>query len=295
MVDIILFPSSFLDGKRIDEDMQNEYEAAIDTGLWEVVLFSYEKWFHDGVLVLSKEIPSPVTAVYRGWMMKEEQHASFYHKLREKGITLVTDPKAYQYFHYFPNVYNAIQADTPKMLAIPFGSKYSLADIQKKFDRFMVKDYVKSVKGTEFPSYFTKETTEEAFQNAMKIFYKYRGNLLSGGLCFKEYVDLARYGKTTNEYRVFYIGNEIASVARNSLQGNFTPQPPENLLKRYQSLPSPFYTLDYAELADGGWKILEAGDGSVSGPSEGQNLYAFYRALHQCLNHRLLDNGHREM
>lgn len=101
MVDIILFPSSFLDGKRIDEDMQNEYEAAIDTGLWEVVLFSYEKWFHDGVLVLSKEIPSPVTAVYRGWMMKGEQYASFYHKLREKGITLVTDPKAYQYFIIF--------------------------------------------------------------------------------------------------------------------------------------------------------------------------------------------------
>lgn len=290
MVHTILFPSSFFDGKKIDEDMQNEYEAAIDTGLWEVVLFSYEKWFHDGVLVLSKEIPSPVTAVYRGWMMKEEQYASFYHKLQEKGITLVTDPKAYQYFHYFPHVYEAIKEDTPKMLAVPFGIEYSLADIQKKFDRFMVKDYVKSVKGTNFPTYFTKDTTDEAFRNAMELFYQYRGELLSGGLCFKEYVELARYGKVTNEYRVFYIGNEIASVSRNSLQGNFTPQPPKNLLERYRSLPSPFYTLDYAELADGSWKILEAGDGSVSGPSEGQNLYAFYRALYQCLNHRLLDN-----
>ncbi|MBU5430541.1 ATP-grasp domain-containing protein [Kineothrix sp. MSJ-39] len=290
MVHTILFPSSFFDGKKIDEDIQNEYEAAIDTGLWEVVLFSYEKWFHDGVLVLSKEIPSPVTAVYRGWMMKEEQYASFYHKLQEKGITLVTDPKAYQYFHYFPQVYEAIKEDTPKMLAVPSGNAYSLADIQKKFDRFMVKDYVKSVKGTNFPTYFTKDTTEEAFRNAMELFYQYRGELLSGGLCFKEYVDLARYGKATNEYRVFYIENEIASVSRNSLQGNFTPQPPKNLLERYRSLPSPFYTLDYAELADGSWKILEAGDGSVSGPSEGQNLYAFYRALYQCLNHRLLDN-----
>lgn len=290
MVHTILFPSSFFDGKKIDEDMQNEYEAAIDTGLWDIVLFSYEKWFHDGVLVLSKEIPSPVTAVYRGWMMKEEQYASFYHKLQEKGITLVTDPKAYQYFHYFPHVYETIKEDTPKMLAVPSGIEYSLADIQKKFDRFMVKDYVKSVKGTNFPTYFTKDTTEEAFRNAMELFYQYRGELLSGGLCFKEYVELARYGKATNEYRVFYIGNEIASVSRNSLQGNFTPQPPKSLLERYRSLPSPFYTLDYAELADGSWKILEAGDGSVSGPSEGQNLYAFYRALHQCLNHRLLDN-----
>ena len=223
-------------------------------------------------------------------MMKEEQYASFYHKLQEKGITLVTDPEAYRYFHYFPNVYDVIQADTPKMLAIPFGTEYSLTDLQRQFDRFMVKDYVKSVKGTDFPTYFTKETTEEAFRNAMKNFYKYRGERLSGGLCFKEYVDLARYGETTNEYRVFYIGNEIASVARNSLQGNFTAEPPEKLLEKYRSLPSPFYTLDYAELADGSWKILEAGDGSVSGPSEGQNLYAFYRVMYHCLNHRLLDN-----
>ena len=27
-----------------------------------------------------------------------------------------------------------------------------------------------------------------------------------------------------------------------------------------------------------------------TGPSEGQNLYAFYRAVYHCLNHRLLDN-----
>ena len=101
MVHTILFPSSYFDGQKIDEDIQNEYEAALDTGLWDVVLFSYDKWFHDGRLVLSKEIPSQVTAVYRGWMMKEEQYASFYRKLQEKGLTLVTDPKSYRYFHYF--------------------------------------------------------------------------------------------------------------------------------------------------------------------------------------------------
>ncbi len=56
------------------------------------------------------------------------------------------------------------------------------------------------------------------------------------------------------------------------------------MIENYKDLPSVFYTLDYAELADGSWKILEAGDGSVSGPSEGQDLEAFYRALYQCLN-----------
>ena len=44
-----------------------------------------------------------------------------------------------------------------------------------------------------------------------------------------------------------------------------------------------FYTVDFAELADGSWKIIEAGDGSVSGLSDGQDYVAFFRALYQCL------------
>lgn len=30
-------------------------------------------------------------------------------------------------------------------------------------------------------------------------------------------------------------------------------------------MDSIYYTIDYAELSDGTWKILEAGDGQVSG------------------------------
>jgi hypothetical protein len=158
------------------------------------------------------------------------------------------------------------------------------ADIQKSFNRFMVKDYVKFVKGTDFPKFFTRDTTDEEFKNAMELFYKYRGELISGGLCFKELVDLKTYGDKTNEYRVFYIGNQVASISRNSLQPSYTPEPPLDMINKYKDLPSTFYTLDYAELDDGSWKILEAGDGSVSGPSDGQNLEAFYIQLCKALS-----------
>ena len=40
----------------------------------------------------------------------------------------------------------------------------------------------------------------------------------------------------------------------------------------------------YAELDNGIWKIIETGDGSVSGLSDGQNNSAFFRALFQGLN-----------
>jgi len=39
---------------------------------------------------------------------------------------------------------------------------------------------------------------------------------------------------------------------------------------------------DYAELEDGTWRIIEAGDGEVSGLSKGQDYEYYFRALHQC-------------
>ena len=148
----------------------------------------------------------------------------------------------------------------------------------------MVKDYVKSVKGTSFPKFFDSTVTQEEFDEKMKLFYNYRGDLYTGGICVKEYLSLKRYGDKTNEYRVFYINNEIATISRNSGQMEFTPAPPEQLLEKYRYLGSPYYTLDYAELEDGKWKILETGDGQVSGLSDNQNYNAYFRALYQCLN-----------
>lgn len=153
-VNTILFPSSFFDGKKVDEDLQSEYEAVLNTGLWDTVFFNYDKWFNEGKLVLSEEISERIHAVHRGWMMKAEQYQKFYDALLKAGVELVTKPAEYEYFHYFPNVYRSIEEDTPRIITVPAGS----------------------------------------------------------------------------------------------------------------------------------WKILEAGDGSVSGPSEGQNLEVFYRAIYQCLN-----------
>ncbi len=58
-------------------------------------------------------------------------------------------------------------------------------------------------------------------------------------------------------------------------------EPPMDLITKYCNLDSLFYTIDYAETVDGDWKIVEAGDGQVSGLSEGQDAVSFFRALRQ--------------
>ncbi|MDE6519059.1 MAG: ATP-grasp domain-containing protein [Ruminococcus sp.] len=275
----ILFPSSYFSSREVDEDLQKEYNAVKETGLFDIIIFGYDKWFNEGKLVLSRTPDLPCSAVMRGWMMKPEQYAVFYDKLNNNNINLITTPEEYTLMHIFPNVYNIFGSDTAKMEIFPLHKQIDIESVKKTFDRFMIKDFVKSVKGTEFPRFFDSSVTQEDFDEYMKIFYKYRGGLLTGGICVKEFLDLKYYGEKTNEYRVFYINNKIASVSRNSGQGANTSEPPMDLIKKYSSLASCYYTVDYAELSDGTWKVIEAGDGSVSGLSENQNIYSYFRTL----------------
>ncbi|MBR4749162.1 MAG: ATP-grasp domain-containing protein [Abditibacteriota bacterium] len=283
MAEMILFPSSSFDPKRVDEDLQREYEAAGATGLFGLALFDYDGWFLEDRLIVRGAPETETSAVYRGWMMKPDVYERFYELLLHKNIRLITEPEHYRLMHIFPNVYESVRDDTARMEIFPLHSRIDVERLKKDFPRFMIKDYVKSVKGTEFPRYFDQTITQPEFDRWMEVFYKYRGELLTGGICVKEYLDLKRYGERANEYRVFYINHEIATVCRNSGQGNYTPEPPKPLLEKYRYLRSPYYTVDYAELADGSWKILEAGDGGVSGLSDRQDPVGYYRALYQCL------------
>ncbi|MCM1131997.1 MAG: ATP-grasp domain-containing protein [Ruminococcus flavefaciens] len=284
MVDLILFPSSYFSVNRVDEDLQKEFDAVRETGLFGVVLFGYDKWFNEGKLVLNKTFSTPHNAVMRGWMMKPEQYRIFYKELYNKNIHLITEPKEYALMHFFPNVYGFFGDDTAKMKIYPLYEQINIEEVKKSFNRFMIKDFVKSVKGTEFPRFFDNSVTQEEFDKFMEIFYKYRGSLLSGGICVKEFLNLKFYNEKSNEYRVFYINNEIATVSRNSGQENCTQAPPAELLEKYKNLSSHYYTVDYAELTDGTWKVIEAGDGSVSGLSQNQSKKQYFRLLYNILN-----------
>ena len=92
MVDLILFPSSYFDVSKVDEDLQAEYDAVKATGLFDVILFGYDKWFEEDQLVI-KDIPQVErTAVYRGYMMNPEKYERFYQHLLENNIRLITTP-----------------------------------------------------------------------------------------------------------------------------------------------------------------------------------------------------------
>ena len=266
--------------------MEKEYDAVLFNQQFEVVLFGYHQWFNEENLVLSlgsEILDKPYKAIYRGWMMQPEKYKRFYNALAAQNIQLETTPEEYETLHIFLNVYELIKEDTAKILCFPLHKEIDVKIIKTSFKRFMVKDFVKSVKGTDFPKCFDENVTQEEFNQWMEVFYKYRGNLLTGGIVIKEFLPLKKYNGVTNEWRAFYYDGKLMNCSMNAGQMNCCPEPPKELLNRY-SLPSRFYTMDYAELEDGTWKIIEVGDGQVSGlsisQSRSQMESAFYRELY---------------
>ena len=165
------------------------------------------------------------------------------------------------------------------MMKFPLHTRMDVKFLQDTFGRFMVKDYVKSVKGSDFPVYFDSTITQSEFDGWMEKFYQYRGNLLTGGICIKKYLNLKKYDGHTNEYRVFYYFNEPMILMKNSNQSDACCKPPVALINKYKMLDSPFFTLDFAQLEDDSWIIIESGDGQVSGITDSSQIELFYKLL----------------
>lgn len=114
----------------------------------------------------------------------------------------------------------------------------------------------------------------------MDLFYEYRGDLLTEGICIKEYRDFKQYDSHTNEYRAFYLNGRFISLCPNSGQPQCVPQPSREFVELFSNLPSPFYTVDFAEMPNGDWTIIETGDGQVSGLYACQDYVAFFKEIY---------------
>lgn len=282
----ILFPADYFDKKAPDGAMRAEYEAAVAEARLDVGLFDLELFEERGALALTRPfLDESLPLVYRGWMMRPEQYIAFFDALRKKGLRPVTAPDAYDEFHMFPLAYvrhDILNANAPRLVAFP-GQSADAEVVNRTFSEFMVKDYVKSVKGTSFPVSFKTPVSQERMDEIVEEFARLRGGLFTAGVVCKEYVDLARYGGATNEWRAFYLGGNLLNVCRNSNQPSIAAKPPEGLVSACSNLGSPYYTVDFAERVGGGWIVVETGDGQVSGLAAAQDPAIYYQVMADAL------------
>ena len=281
---LILFPSAYDTLSTVDSEYEVEFNS-IKNGIdLSVGLFNYDDFISGSELKLNIPIKDgDIECIYRGWMMNPKQYKRFYNDLSDKfNIKLVNTPEEYDNCHLFPSSYLQIKDYTPKsvwLVGYEIGTPIDFELISSFAHEFMIKDYVKSVKGHKFNNRFKNPILYYDLVNALETFVKLRGDLYTGGIVLKEFVDLKKYGDYTNEYRVFYFNHEIISCSPNSNQTVINQVPSEFVDKFKYTFDSNFYTVDFAELKSGKWIILEYGDGQVSGLSPNQNSFEFYNKL----------------
>ena len=267
-----IYPSDYFNPQKVDEEYFEEYEAAKKHG-FPVFVFDEEQFKDNGNIKLHPVPNSSVQAFYRGWMLKPELYQLFYDSLLTKGVELFTKSDEYSRFHSFPNIYKDIEPYTAKTVYFEEDDRIDVDLINKSFEKFMVKDFVKSVKGArDFPTFFETPVQEKYFLQLLEKFRDYRGDQFTGGYVIKEYLKL----QPKSEFRAFYLNGELLSLLP---QDNSIMEPPLEFANSFKDLSKGFYTIDFGMCLSGEWKIIESGDGQVSGLPDGCDVERFYEGI----------------
>lgn len=285
-----LFCADPLDLRSPEPDFIDEVRAAEAAG------FSWALLDHDALTagdaraaVRRVRIPDGTPLVYRGWMMSPSQYTALSGALASRGGTLINAPEAYRVGHHLPAAYPFLRAHTAPTVWVPAGAGMLEAAVSAAAGLAggaIVKDYVKSLKHHWAEACFIPDVSDpDGVRRVVGRFLELRGGALEGGLVLRQALPLAWLGShpdsgapIADEHRRFYLDGALL------VQGRYWEAagagPPEGLFADVAAeIPSRLFSMDVARLADGGWCILEIGDGQVSGLVPGISAAAFYGAL----------------
>jgi hypothetical protein len=285
----LLYPSYFGEKGKVDEFYEDEFNAASSLPEFRTAFYDHDRLVDEPSFV-PKFHPSiePGLCVGRMWMMKPEEYKRFADSVEAVGGKLINSFDEYCFTHMFPNVYPLLEGYTPRILVFKDGEPVSAPEANERFKRFIIKDFVKSVKGHDFPAFVDTPISQAELDKLIERFIDLRQPLFTGGIVFKEFVNLKRYEGKTNECRAFYMYGKVLSVSKNSGQPESAPLVPMDLAKRFANIPSSYYTIDFGELDDGTFTILETGDGQVSGLPSSLSVPEYYGNMKKILKSKSL-------
>jgi hypothetical protein len=293
---LILNCADPLRGTQPDPDYAGEMAAVRGLGV-AVGLVSYEALVNAGdaaAAVRRVDAGEPTLAIYRGWMLTPEQDGALYGALAARGVTLINSPAAYRHCHYLPESYAVLAGHTPETVWLPADGDLSLGRIMDALRPFgagpvLVKDYVKSRKHEWAEAcYIPSAADAAAVGRVVGRFRELQGDDLAGGLVFRAFVELEPLGPhpasgmpLTKEYRLFFRdGRLVYAVPYWDAAIYAGAGPPLDLFVGIAGrVQSRFFTMDVAQRQDGGWTVIELGDGQVAGLPRHADVPAFYRAL----------------
>jgi len=271
---LILFPHEPFSPGRIDPDFAAEHEAARVIG-FPTGFYDHEAVEEGRTDEMLRRLPEPQDGqrlILRGWMLPGERYSALHDALLSKGHVPWTTPQGYSQAHYLPLAYAITEGQTSRSEWIEGDDSDAAWRMYQNFRTAdaIIKDWVKSAKnrwkeGCFIPAY----TSEQTFREIYRVFREERGKLFNRGVVLREFLPIKESGTdiggqpVIEETRLFFWKGKL--LARPEMK---SPSPLDDLARWEgiaEKFSSPFITIDVARLTDGTWKIIETGDGGVSG------------------------------
>jgi len=291
----IIYCDSVFDNKIIEPDYEEEKKFAVKAG-FDFSLISFEELTDGNIstaLRFVKEPEKKELGIYRGWMLTPNQYGNLYDDLLKKNIELINSPIEYKHCHYLPDSYEKIESKTPKSNWTTQLDNDSILNLTKEFgdSQIIVKDFVKSEKHNwEEACFIPNASDSDKVKSIVNKFIELRGDSLNEGLVFRQFEEieyLTEHSKSgmplTKEFRIFFANKKIVKVFDYWDEGEYGETKPEldSFIDIAQNIDSNFFTMDVAKKKNGGWIIMELGDGQVAGLPDNADKDEFYRELRE--------------
>lgn len=239
----ILFPADYFAASKPDEAFADQAKAFAALG-WSVSTVALEG---GGQLRPQPQVGEVV--LYRGWMLDAGEYADLAAKVSAQGAEMLSSLEHLS-AHHIPHWYPLLVELTPETVVIDdlATAEATLQQLALSgWDRFFVKDYVKSLKTSIGSSIQRPEQITEL----MSEMEKFRGKI-EGGLCIQRYEAL----KPETEQRYFVLNGQAFAADAGPI--------PEAVQACAKRISSPFFSVDLAVREDGEYRVVEIGDGQVS-------------------------------
>jgi ATP-grasp domain, R2K clade family 3 len=244
---VFLFPSDYFHPTLVDEMYRSEATAFQQAG-FQVAVVSLESLSSNSPQIDPSLTPN-ANVIYRGWMLGASDYQKLVTAIERAGACIQTSTVDYLATHYLPNWYHSIKDLTPETHFYHTDGDLKNELEKLDWDRFFVKDYVKSLK-TSMGSIVSHPSEIDLIIAEMR---KFRGTI-EGGICVRRVEDFI----PTSEQRYFVIdGRVFGSDANEPI--------PEIALDCAARIKSRFFSIDPIDRQDGVKRIVEIGDGQVSG------------------------------
>ncbi|MCX5395462.1 ATP-grasp domain-containing protein [Streptomyces sp. NBC_00102] len=225
---------------------------------------------------------------YRGWMIPVRHYTELDRALAERGASLLTDAAAYRTAHELPGWYDTFVSLTPRSVWYPVsvtaptavprdGGFWSVLAQPLGGGPGIVKDFVKSRKHEWHEACFVPELNDsETLSAVVARMVDLQGEHLAGGVVVRAYERFVPGG----EARVWWVDGEPVLVTAHPDTPGDRPVPELGPVgEAVRGLGCRLVTTDLALREDGVWRVIEVGDGQVSGLPSGTDARLLLEAL----------------